>query len=412
MQRNKTVLFVMAPFVSHLLPTYKIGLYFQERGYIVVYVSTVKCEQHIVQHGFLFQNSAVRDENAKVMKVEDLVSFLVSKYHAALFLVEVSFWSWGLLLQGCRQRFIMIQTWPCCDRAPFLLTEGYRIMQKRNLFTYITNVFSWRKENRRARELLQSGDLKSYYDELVIKAGLDPSGKYISRQNRIGYFRILHVPEIILYPLEFDFPRRKNKNTWFAGPFIDITRPEVNGSFPVLPDSPLFYCSLGSMTNLYKNSRSFYDRMIAAFTQRPGMTLVMSVGNVINEIDLSGLPSNIHICAYAPQLHLLKKAAVFITQGGAGSVKEAIHFGVPMVIYPWVTAKNSDQLGIADRVIYHHLGVLGDIENDQPADILKRIDLVHGNKKIMGSMHHMQSVFQRYAGNEKNIIDAMIRFAE
>lgn len=412
MHSNKTVLFVMAPFASHLLPTYKIGRYFQERGYNVIYVSTIKYEQHIVQHGFIFQNSAVRDEQGNVLKVEDLVFHLVSKYHATLFLVEVSFWSWGILLQGRRQPFIMIQTWPCCDRAPFLLTEGYRIMQKRNLFTYIGNALSWRKENRRVRALLQSGDLKSYYDALVIKAGLDPAKKYLSRQNRIGYFRILNVPEIILYPLEFDFPRKKNKNTWFAGPFIDPARPEASQLFSVAPDSPIIYCSLGSMSNLYKNSRSFYDRMITAFRQRPDLTLIMSVGAVIKEIDLEGLPANIHICAYAPQLHLLSKAAVFITQGGAGSVKEAIYFGVPMIIYPWVTTKNSDQLGMADRVVYHQLGMLGDMENDQPADILKRIDQVYGNKTIRASMHSMQTVFHRYAENENRMIDAMIRFAE
>jgi zeaxanthin glucosyltransferase len=111
-------------------------------------------------------------------------------------------------------------------------------------------------------------------------------------------------------------------------------------------------------------------------------------------------------------MHHLSKAAVFITQGGAGSVKEAIHFGVPMIIYPWVTAKNSDQLGMADRVVYHQLGLLGDMENDQPVDILKRIDQVYGNTTIRASMRNMQRVFHRYADNENNMIDAMIRFAE
>jgi UDP:flavonoid glycosyltransferase YjiC (YdhE family) len=377
-----------------------------------MYVSTVKLEQHIVQHGFLFQHSAVRDDKGSILKVEELVGHLVTKYQPALFLVEVSFWSWGILLQGRRQPFIMIQTWPCCDRAPFLLTEGYRIMQKRNLFTYIDNAIAWRKENRRARALLQSGDIKTYYDELVSKAGLDPARKYISRQNRIGYFRILNVPEIILYPIEFDFPRKKNKHTWFVGPFIDTARPEAEWSLPIAPDKPLVYCSLGSMSNLYKNSRSFYDRMITAFSQRPDLTLIMSVGDVLKDIDVTGLPSSIHICAYAPQLQLLSKASVFIMQGGAGSVKEAIHFGVPMIIYPWVTAKNSDQLGMADRVVYHKLGILGDMEHDQPADILERVDQVLASKTIRASMDNMQHIFHRYADIEQHIIDAIIRFAE
>jgi UDP:flavonoid glycosyltransferase YjiC (YdhE family) len=409
---GKTVLFVMAPFASHLLPTYKIGRYLQQRGYNVIYVSTLKYEQHITQHGFLFQNSAVRNDQGNVLKVEELVAHLVSTYQPALFLVEVSFWSWGILLQGCRQKFMMIQTWPCCDRAPFLLTEGYRIMPKRNLFTYINNALAWRKENQRARALLRSGDIKTYYDELVTKAGLDPAKKYLSRQNRIGYFRILNVPEIILYPIEFDFPRRKNKNTWFAGPFIDTERPETEWSFPIPAGKPLVYCSLGSMSNLYKNSKSFYDRMVAAFTRRPDLTLVMSVGAVINDFDVAGLPANIHICSYAPQLHLLSKASVFIMQGGAGSVKEAIHFGVPMIVYPWVTAKNSDQLGMADRVAYHNLGMLGDMENDAPAGILKRVDHVLTSKTISASMRKMQAIFHRSTENEPAIIDAIIRFTE
>src|SRR5262249_39837236 len=68
---------------------------------------------------------------------------------------------------------------------------------------------------------------------------------------------------------------------------------------------------------------------------------------------------NVRIVPFAPQLTILKKAAVAIIHGGAGAVRECIRFQVPMLVFPatW------DQPGNAARVAHHELGLVGQVEN-------------------------------------------------
>src|SRR5579859_2291000 len=145
---KECIVFVMTPFVSHLIPTYKISRHFQKRGFQVVYVSSKKLEEEITGNGFSFQNSFVVAEDGAFLKTEQLIRFILEKYKPVVCLVELSFWNWALFLSGMKQKFMMIQTWPCCNKAPYLLPKGYRTTPKRNLLTFIRNELSWRKQNK------------------------------------------------------------------------------------------------------------------------------------------------------------------------------------------------------------------------------------------------------------------------
>jgi MGT family glycosyltransferase len=60
------------------------------------------------------------------------------------------------------------------------------------------------------------------------------------------------------------------------------------------------------------------------------------------------------VVKYAPQLELLKRAAVVITHAGLNTVLESLAEGVPLVAMPL----GNDQPGVAARVAAHGAGVV------------------------------------------------------
>ena len=58
------------------------------------------------------------------------------------------------------------------------------------------------------------------------------------------------------------------------------------------------------------------------------------------------------VVQHAPQLELLKRAAITVTHGGLNTVLEALAFGVPILAVPFV----NDQAGVAARIRFHGVG--------------------------------------------------------
>jgi zeaxanthin glucosyltransferase len=95
-------------------------------------------------------------------------------------------------------------------------------------------------------------------------------------------------------------------------------------------DRPVIYMSFGSQ--IYHQPELF--QRVAEATSDMGVQLVLSVSELLGSALLGGLPPHVLACHYAPQLALLPKCAAFITHGGANSIMEALHFGVPVLISP------------------------------------------------------------------------------
>jgi zeaxanthin glucosyltransferase len=87
---------------------------------------------------------------------------------------------------------------------------------------------------------------------------------------------------------------------------------------------------------------------------------------------------------------MLGRASIMITHGGLGGVKEAIFFGVPMIVFPcrW------DQPHNAARIVYHGLGVRGDINNDSVGQIHSLIDAVDKDPQFKSRIDAMSRTFR------------------
>jgi len=137
----------------------------------------------------------------------------------------------------------------------------------------------------------------------------------------------------------------------YTGPFVDARqRPPVAFPWDRLNGSPLIYASLGTMQN---GSEAIF-RTIAEGCAGLHAQLVISLGGGLDPARLGTLPGDPIVVSYAPQLEIVKRAAVVITHAGLNTVLESLSEGVPLVALPL----GNDQPGVAARVAAHGAGVV------------------------------------------------------
>ena len=97
---------------------------------------------------------------------------------------------------------------------------------------------------------------------------------------------------------------------------------------------------------------------MGAVEKLKGIQVVLSIGRIINIDDLGSVPTNTLVVQSAPQIGLLKRAALCITHAGLNTTLEALAQGVPMVAIPI----GYDQPGVAARIAHHGVGEFIEVE--------------------------------------------------
>lgn len=199
---------------------------------------------------------------------------------------------------------------------------------------------------------------------------------------------------LVLCPRVFDLPEVPSREgRHYLEASIDLERREPDG-FPwerLDGSRPLVYCSLGSHPQDYEKSEELFQAVLDAARQRPGWQLVLAAGQAyIGSPIFRDVPPNVVAVEWVPQLAVLKKAAVMITHGGLGTVKECIYFSVPMVVFPMAF----DQPENALRIARHGLGLPGNVRNLSAAHVLHLVDRVLADPRFPAKTAAMSSVFQ------------------
>jgi MGT family glycosyltransferase len=135
---------------------------------------------------------------------------------------------------------------------------------------------------------------------------------------------------------------------------------------------PLIYGSLGTAAWRYRGAESFLKKLMQA-AEGAGWNLLLAIGTEL-ELPRRGRPSNVEVFQVVPQLRVLRHADVMVTHGGMNSITECLLSGVPMVVVPGTS--QIDQAGNAARVVFHHLGLKGNMRHDSAARIRRKIDRV------------------------------------
>ncbi len=160
------------------------------------------------------------------------------------------------------------------------------------------------------------------------------------------------LAQIAQVPKEFDFPERHLPPTfYYAGPFLDPGGRHLL-DFPwerIDPTRPLVFVSMGTLQNGVE--RVF--RLVAEACADLPVQMVISLGGGLSRVRLGALSGSPLVVDYAPQLELLRKAALTIFHGGLNTALESLACGVPMVALP-VTI---DQPGVGARIKRTHTGI-------------------------------------------------------
>jgi hypothetical protein len=185
-----------------------------------------------------------------------------------------------------------------------------------------------------------------------------------------------HVPELILCPQEFEFPEPQGhgkRKLYYIGAEVDLQRHEELFDWSWIdPDKRLIYCSFGSMPELYPNMQRFFETIIEAVRNLSQYQLVLKTGPNFGHEGFKNVPANVLLLRRAPQLGILQRSSIFIMHGGLNGIKEALCYGVPMIVFP----SSHDQPMNAARVAYHRLGVTGDmltVTVDQARALIQKV---------------------------------------
>lgn len=218
----------------------------------------------------------------------------------------------------------------------------------------------------------------------------------------------LKIPEIVLSPREFDFPQAPDSpSRCYVGASVDPNRndelhplgkaSEGRGTQPFESDlsfidsqKQLIYCSLGTYGHLLCEERiEFYSAVMEAMRHFTDCQLLIQISKS-EDVERSRPPlPNVRILTWAPQLELLSRASLFITHGGFSSVREAIYYGVPMLVFPFL----NDQFGNSARIVFHQLGLRGDIKQITVQRLVELIKQMFSTPLYRQRAKKMQTIF-------------------
>lgn len=182
-------------------------------------------------------------------------------------------------------------------------------------------------------------DLRGGMDELMqLVRRTVPSARRLSDVTA----PFLRLRELILCPVDLEIPgedHAREPDVHYTEASVDLERRE-DGEFPfdrLDPDRRLLFASFGSQAQVYGRERALrlVDAALKAVASRPDWQLVLTAGGLRQE-ELPPLPANAVVVPWAPQLALLRRAAVAITMGGSGPPRSA-----SSTVFPWWSCRRS-----------------------------------------------------------------------
>jgi len=217
----------------------------------------------------------------------------------------------------------------------------------------------------------------------------------------------LILPEIVLCSEAFQFEggSRSESARMYLGDCIDDERQEDKlpvGSY-LDEDKPLVLCSLGTDAGFYPHSRRFFEAVREASSLRHDWQFVLHVGDFGQWNEFGQLSENLLVCKRIPQLSLLRQSAAMVTHGGLNSMKECIHYEVPMVIVPGLR----DQPGNAVRAVHHGLALKTTMADITGAKLSELIASAMYSKSIRQNLATMKKAIENENGLER-----VVRFIE
>jgi zeaxanthin glucosyltransferase len=273
---------------------------------------------------------------------------------------------------------------------------------------------------RRAHRKVKLQRLKRLWKQKLLYLGMDDSTilhRRVRRNNIPQHFfsgrtifyglALQNVHELILLPEELNFPGIPVSpfQHYIGSLHRSTTLTEAKASYLQARERiqqkidagwVCIYCSIGTVeSDDTRPTEEFIDRLVEA-VQDKHIVLILSLGLLAIRSVVKYLTKADHVFVFhgVPQLDVLRYARLFITHGGINSIKESVDAGVPMLVYP--VDSIMDPPGNAVRVVYHGLGLRGDMVQDSAADIAHNIQTVLTEKQYRDNVQRMRETCRAY----------------
>ena len=201
--------------------------------------------------------------------------------------------------------------------------------------------------------------------------------------------QITQLPEALEFKLRGD----KAAGLYYTGPFVHAKqRPAVEFPWDRLDGRPLIYASLGTL----QNGQEGIFRTIAESCAGLDTQLLISLGGGLDAQRLGRLAGNPLVVRFAPQLEILKRAALVITHAGLNTVLESLSEGVPMVAIPL----GNDQPGVAARLKARGAGVVVSRRRLNAARLRHAVNIVLHERRFRDAAQELQEAILQVNGSE------------
>jgi MGT family glycosyltransferase len=198
--------------------------------------------------------------------------------------------------------------------------------------------------------------VRRYLNDCLAALGVKPLSMYIhdAIEALPDAFLQLTVPS-------FEFPRRDLPDSvHFVGalPIIPNQAPippwvhELDGSRKVV------LVTQGTLSN--HNFGQLVAPTLTALANEPDVLVVVTAGGRPIDAIPGPIPSNARLASYLPFEWLLPKVDAFVTNGGYGSVNQALSFGIPLV----TAGLTEDKADVNARVAWSGVGI--DLKTNEP----------------------------------------------
>jgi MGT family glycosyltransferase len=383
-----TIAFWMIHEEGHILPTFRLASSLQARGHRICYFTIPDLEDLVTRNGFehvsIFEEmyprgELTREQRFSAAEVAARERDMVDLYHhyfmdgvADQRLHQVSP---DLLLCDMLDIRIAMAAWHwkipflrLCTSLPQTPAPGVPPLTSSLPFDdspvgLAAAERAWDERMRQDRESALYEPYMGLHSAIRRRYGfpaelLDPRATFMDHM--VGF------PELVMCSPALDYPRPPAPWRHY-GESLWLERREPEFPWQALdPDRPLVYCALGSQIHREAGARRFFSELLAVAAHRPEWQMVITLGVRLTAADLGDVPENAVLVPFAPQLALLRRSRLAIIHGGMGTLKECMSFGVPVLVFPWL----SDQPGNAARVEYHRLGRAGNFHTVTSAEIL------------------------------------------
>jgi MGT family glycosyltransferase len=401
--------FISLPFTGHLNPMAALGRKVRTRGHEVVFVGIPDIEPMIRASDLTFipycENEfpagSLDQYLAPISRLHGLAAVQHTNLHLTPSLAKAAFEHLPRLINEIGIEALVIDTLHrFVELVPMSLgipcVHIWNTLHIDGTGTTPTCIYDWPHENipearvRNLEGLKKLGAIASPPLGLA-KAYAEKAGLQIDWTNPATAVPRLAV--ITQTPKEFDFQGIPWPPQFhYAGPFHES---DGHASIPFpwekLNGKPLIYASLGTLVNGLDH---VYKIILEAVGKLPEAQVVLSIGTNIDPDRLGPIPPGTIIVRKAPQIELLKRAALCITHAGLNTTLESLAQGVPMVAIPIAF----DQPGISARIAHHGAGEFIRLDDLSVNNLLELIRKVLTNRSYAERAHYFKEVIARTRG--------------